>query len=210
MAPFATQPDNTNLDVQDLFNWLRKNQIFCTNDSSATLDPPFVPYSKLRDYLIADQRTEKLLRAQFPDRGHHWCSTLAPTIQADFLRVFTILICIGKGSYIESFLQHINLRDRKLPFLSATALSGPANFPEDPNDPHFWNSFFSKQFTFCAHSLTYNENYVQLEDRFVLPITSKEKIDQGGSAILYKIQVHPEYDKLLPPSELAMVNVSPR
>lgn len=124
-------------------------------------------------------------------------------MEGKYLRVFTILTLIGKGAYIEHFAEHDNLSDTHLPFLSK-----PAHFPTDPADKTFWDSFFEKQFVFCAHHFYYYENYKQLEELCILPIISKELLAQGGSAAIYKIKLHPFYNKLNPTADANKVRFS--
>lgn len=54
----------------------------------------------------------------------------------------------------------------------------------------------------------HNENY-RLEDLLILPITSKEVIGRGGSATLYKIELHPYYDKLYQAADRTTASLSP-
>jgi hypothetical protein len=185
-APFF-QPDHTAPVIQELLAWLPKHSVCGTNGPSATPNHPFMPLPDLQAYLKAENRTNNLLRALFVegvDQG---------LIEKHYIRALTILTAIGKGRFIVHFIQHQNLRDSHLPFLAK-----PPHFPIDPSDSKFWNSFFKKQFTFCPHSFGDNENYLKLEDHCILPIISKEELDHGGSAAIYKIKLHPHYDQLIP------------
>ena len=158
-----------------------------------------MPFPELEAYLQAQSRTSKLLRALYFDREHH---VIVEILERSYMRVFTILILIGKGRYIEHFVEHLNLRDHQLPFLEK-----PAHFPTDPDDPTFWASFYEKQFAFCAHHFRYNENYTKLEDLCILPIISKEMLRSGGSAAIYKITLHPYYDQLSSAAEIPVVSL---
>ena len=190
MSPLAPQPDHAAVDIQDLFEWVPKHCINGTNGSSASPDHPFMPLLDLQAYFRAHHRTHKILRALFFEREPGALHSLVQPLEARYLRVFTILILLGKGRFIEHFIQYHNLRDDLLPFLTE-----PQHFPIDPNDPTFWDSFYKKQFAYCPHFFRHNENY-RLEDLLILPITTKEVISRGGSATLYKIKLHPYYDKL--------------
>lgn len=158
-----------------------------------------MPLPDLEAYLKAESRTSKLLRALYFERDHQ---VIVDTLEDRYIRVFTILTLIGKGRYVEHFIQHPNLRDNQLPFLEK-----PAHFPTDPNDRTFWDSFYEKQFAFCAHHFRYNENYTKLEDLFILPIVSKEALGQGGSAAIYKIKLHPYYDRLNLAADVSRVSI---
>lgn len=197
MSPSAPQPDHAAPVIQELLEWVPKHCINGTNGPSTTPNRPFMPLPDLESYLKAECRTNKLLRALYYEREHN---VIVDVMEKWYIRVFTILTLIGKGRYIEHFVQHHNLRDTQLPFLEK-----PSHFPTDPNDPRFWESFYEKQFAFCAHIFRYNENYTKLEDLCILPIISKEVLGQGGSAAIYKIKLHPSYDQLNPALEFSKV-----
>ena len=197
MSPIAPQPDHAASVIQELLEWVPKHCIVGTNGPSATPNRTFMPLPDLEAYLKAESRTNKLLRALYIEREYQ---VIIEVLEKWYFRVFTILIIIGKGRYIEHFVQHHNLRDTHLPFLEK-----PAHFPIDPNDPTFWNSFYERQFAFCAHEFRYNESYTKLENRCILPIISKEVLGQGGSAAIYKIKLHAYYDQLKPPAKHSMV-----
>ena len=197
----APQPDHAAVIVQELLEWVPKNCIGGVNGPSAVPNRPFMPLPDLETYLKAHKRTSRLLHALYFEREHH---VLVEYLEKWYIRVFTILILIGKGRYIEHFVQHPNLRDTRLPFLEK-----PTHFPIDPNDPSFWVSFYEKQFAFCAHCFGQNENYIKLEDLCVLPITSKEPLARGGSAAIYKIKLHSYYDQLLSAADSSMVRFIP-
>jgi hypothetical protein len=198
MPRSAPQPDHAAPVIQELLEWVPKHCINGTNGASATPNRPFIPLPDLEAYLKAESRTSKLLRALYFERDHQ---VIVEVLEKWYFRVFTILILIGKGRYIEHFVQHHNLRDTQLPFLEK-----PPHFPTDPNDPFFWDSFYEKQFAFCAHYFRYNENYTKLEDRCILPIISKEVLGQGGSAAIYKIKLHSHYDQLNPAANVSSVS----
>lgn len=198
MSRLTPQPDYAAVIIQEFLEWVPKHCINGTNGSSTTLNRSFMPLPDLKAYLKAENRTFKLLGALYFEREHQ---VIIEILEKYYIRVFTILILIGKGRYIEHFVQHQNLRDPQLPFLEK-----PAHFPTDPNDPLFWESFYKNQFAFCAHYFRFNENYTKLEDLCILPITSKEILGQGGSAAIYKIKLHSYYDQLSPAAEVSRVS----
>ena len=188
MSQLAPQPDHAAVVIQELLEWVPKHCINGTNGPSAAPNHPFMPLPDLEAYLKAHNRTSKLLRAIYPEREH---PVTVPSLEESYIRVFTILILIGKGRYIEYVLRYSNLRDSRLPFLQELA-----HFPIDPNDPTFRRSFYEKQFAFSPHCFYYNENLIMLEDLCILPITSKEVLGRSGSAAIYKIKLHDYYDQL--------------
>lgn len=198
MSQPGPQPDHAAPVIQELLEWVPKNSINGTNGPLATPNHLFMPLPDLEAYLKAQSRTSKLLHALYFERDHH---VVVDILEKWYIRVFTILTLIGKGRYIEHFVQHHNLRDPQLPFLEK-----PAHFPIDPSDPTFWNSFYEEQFAFCPHYFRFNENYTTLEDLCILPIISKEKLGQGGSAAIYKIKLHSYYDQLHPDPEISSVS----
>ena len=187
MSPSADQSVYAAPEIQELLEWVPRRSKLGICGPSAIPDCPFMPLPDLEIYLKTDRRTSRLLRALYSGREH---PVVVETLEKWYMRAFTILILIGKGEYIEYFMQYPNLADALLPFLVK-----PAHFPIDPNDPHFWQKFHTNQFAFCAHHFRFNDNYT-LEDSCVLPIISKDILGSGGSATIYKIRLHPYYDKL--------------
>ena len=200
-APYP-QPDHAASVIQEFLEWLPKNYINGTNGPSATLNRPFMPLPDLQTYLRAENRITKLLGALQVESLHQG---LIETLGNHYIRVFTILTLIGKGRYIGHFVSHRNLRDSQLPFLEK-----PAHFPIEPNFPNFWESFYEQQFTLCPHSFGANENLLKLEDPCILPIISKKVLAHGGSAFIYKIKLHPFYDKLSSVGDASRVILYPR
>ena len=155
-----------------------------------------MPLPDLEAHLKAESRITKILRALFESDYQ----VDVEFLESRYIKVFTILTLIRKGRYIEYVVQLPNLRDTQLPFLEK-----PAHFPIDPNDNTFWDSFYEKQFLFCPHYFRLNENS-KLEDPCILPIISKEALAQGGSAAIYKIKLHPYYDRLNPSADVSKVS----
>ena len=199
MSRLAPQPDYAAPVVQEFIEWVRDHCIDGTNGPSAMPNRPFMPFPSLQAYLKAHNRMSKLLRAMYSERDYHHAVT---HLENWYTIVFSILILIGKGNYIMEFSQHTNLRDHHLPFLGK-----PLHFPTDPDDPTFWSKFCEEQFAFCAHTLEYNDIHTKLEDSCILPIVSKEELARGGSAAIYKILLHPYYDKLNSAADDPMVSL---
>ena len=185
MSPSADQSAYAAPVIQELIEWVPEHSKLGTCGPSAIPDCPFMPFPDLQIYLKTDRRTARLLHALYSGREH---TVSVETVEKWYIRAFMILILIGKGEYIEHFTQHSNLRDG--PFLEK-----PAHFPIDPSDPQFWANFHKTQFTFYAHNFRRNDKLI-LEDAYVLPIVSKDILGSGGSAAIYKIELHPFYDEL--------------
>ena len=195
MQSLTPHPGHASPYIQELFEWVPKHCIKGTIGPSPFPNTPFMPLPDLQAFFETHDRKDKILHDLFSEPPS------LETGETGYLRVFTILILLGKGTYIEHFVQFPNLRDSNLPFLVK-----PSHFPTDPTDPIFWERFHEKQFAFCAHYFRDNENK-WLEDLCVLPITEKSAIGQGGSATLYKIRLHPHYDKLIREGGSATVGV---
>ena len=188
MFPFATQPDNADATIQDLLDWIERNKIPRASGASAAPNRQFIPFKELQAYLKSSKRAKKLLTAFITE---HDDPVDIDLLLEDYVRVFTILICISKGTYIKHFMYH-TLCDQDLPLKTM-----PKYFPKDPDDPKFWERFYDMQFTFCAHRLQSKKiNKINIDEHCILPFVRKEMIDSGGSAAIYKIDLHPDYDGL--------------
>ncbi|KAL8878006.1 MAG: hypothetical protein Q9198_004096 [Flavoplaca austrocitrina] len=115
----------------------------------------------------------------------------AERARSNYLRPFAILLAIGYGIMIRHFVEHRELQDQSLPFTTE-----PEGFPKTSTQ-NLFEAFYKEQWQFCAVPLEYDmRDY--LADDYILPITAKEQISGGGSAILYKITVDEAYNKLKP------------
>ncbi|CAF9943242.1 MAG: hypothetical protein ALECFALPRED_010901 [Alectoria fallacina] len=149
---------------------------------------PFVPRSNLEKYFERPRQLEHLLDASLD-------STKRPTVDADYVRrnylqSFATLLCIGEGGLIHHFSQYESLKDQKLPYRTR-----PDDFPY--TTPDKFEDFKNAQWQFCASNLEYGMNG-RFKEEDILPIILKEKIGEGGSAIIYKIVVDENYNALQP------------
>ncbi|EPE29987.1 Protein kinase-like (PK-like) [Glarea lozoyensis ATCC 20868] len=142
----------------------------------------------------------------------HNYRNLAPLLQAVFLNshnnpidacdmvegyhcIFSILLQIGKGHLLGQFLHHDHLKDAFLPFSNDHP---PADFPIDPADADpkaFLQRFCQQQMKFCPPKIENRPGKVFADGR-ILPFTVKERLAKGGSATLYKVVLHNQYDGL--------------
>ena len=149
----------------------------------------FIPFSAVQEYFAANHRLEALLTSLF---GKEASKTIdADVIREHYIRPFAILLVIGEGPRIKHFVHYLSLRDECLPHRSC-----PDDFPFS-EDIHFFAKFYEQQWQFCAAELDYNMN-LRLHKEEILPITYKEEIDHGGNAVIFKIVIEEEYDKLVP------------
>ena len=187
--------------VQAFHIWRRSSeaQLLGTGGPDFDTTCPFVPRSNLEKYFERPRQLENLLDAVLD--SHERPAVEAAYVRDHYLQSFAILMCIGEGRMIYLFQQHNSLRDQKLPYRTR-----PDDFPF--TIPHKFEEFKNAQWQFCAPKLEYSMN-----DRFkeedILPITRKEKIGEGGSAIIYKIVVDENYDSLRPRGFVIPVRSAP-
>lgn len=149
----------------------------------------FIPRSNLEKYFERGHQLKNLLDAVL-DSDKRTAVDVA-YVRHHYLQTFATLLCIGRGHLIYHFQQHRSLRDQKLPYRTR-----PDRFPF--TTPDMFEAFRSEQWQFCASKLEY-----AMTDRFneedILPIILKEKIGEGGSAIINKIVLEDSYNSLRPP-----------
>ncbi|KAF2813081.1 uncharacterized protein BDZ99DRAFT_473802 [Mytilinidion resinicola] len=147
----------------------------------------FVPLDLLEAYL--DQRRVTQLLAALPGVID------AANVLEHYLRVFAILIIIGKAEYIKHFLQHSDLEDKILPITSLN--HRPSHWPSVADSNDFFPSFYKAQWQFCALDFTQKLKGSVLDEDLILPIIEKKELGSGGSAAIYKIKLHDAYNHLV-------------
>lgn len=158
----------------------------------------FVPRSKLEEYFGKPYQLENLLDAVLDGNDR---SAVDPNyIRSHYLQSFAILLCIGEGRMIQHFQQQSSLRDQKLPHRTK-----PDDFPF--TSPDKFEEFKHEQWQFCASSLEYGMSH-RFKEEDILPIIRKEKIGEGGSAIIYKIVVDESYNSLRPRGHVIPVRLA--
>ena len=167
------------------------------------VDCTFIPYSSVVTYLNQDDRVESLVRAIFKDADPGKAPD-ADTIRKSHARVFCILLSISKGRFITHFIEY-QLVDSRLPHEDQ-----PKTFPVDSGDTKFWDSFYERQWEFSAREFTYGISLHIDAKECILPIIEMEEIGDGGSAVIYKIKLHEDYDSLEQQVCLVWLPTSPR
>ena len=160
----------------------------------------FVPRLNLQKYFEEPHRLEHLLDAVLED--HERSAVDANYVREHYLQSFAILVCIGEGGLIHHFQQYETLRDQKLPHRTL-----PDDFPI--TTPHKFEQFKNAQWQFCPKILEYNMNS-RFKEEDILPIIRKEKIGEGGSAIIYRIVVEESYNSLRPRGDIVPVRLALR
>ena len=194
------QPDH-DLALVEFHQWIEEARERGTGDASLDLKHPFVPSSKVQAYFEDVVNIEKILAALYATSE---LPVDAGEIKRKYAKVFCILLLIGRGCYIVSFVQHFELSDSHLPFYER-----PGRFPRSSSTaPDFFEAFRDQQWEFCTPDFEENM-YKRFEAKEILPIVHKEELAGGGSANTYKIRLHKEYNLLNPGSKLEAVSWSP-
>ncbi|KAI9709972.1 MAG: hypothetical protein M1820_003050 [Bogoriella megaspora] len=178
--------------IQGFHRWYYQN-LTSGSRSGATENPDqlsrFIPFEALKDFFDDSQRLRQILNEVFFPGSQTWIDHFA--IGEDCLKVLAILLCIHKEKYIGVFVKHPSLHDTRLPLQQR-----PAEFPYvSTGEPDFFDAFYNKQWVFCTPRLRYQIDIVWEPER-ILPFVSKDKINGGGSATTYKIELHPGYNGL--------------
>ena len=188
------QTDET---VQAFHQWRHSSDVHLSGFGGPAFETghSFIPRSHLEEYFDRPRRLENLLDVVLD-------ASKRPEVDPNLVRLhyprcFATLLCIGEGSMVSHFYQHESLRDEKLPFRAR-----PAEFPT--TSPDKFKDFQDAQWQFCAVNLKYGMNgHFKRDD--IVPIIHREKIGEGGSAIVYKIVVDQNYHSLRPPSHATAV-----
>ncbi|KAL9125734.1 MAG: hypothetical protein Q9217_005105 [Psora testacea] len=185
-----TQPEQDD-EIQAFRRWFSSSRTRRPGirGSSHVTQCEFIPPSAVKEYLGANQRVEDLLTSLFGKEASRIID--AEVIREHYIRPLAILLVIGEGPMIKHFVQYRSLQDHRLPYRSC-----PEDFPFS-SDPNFFQHFHNQQWQFCATDLEYNMNlYLHKEE--ILPIIHKQEIGHGGNAVVFKIIVDEEYNKLVP------------
>lgn len=109
------------------------------------------------------------------------------------LRVFSILVLVGKESLISSFIESDNLQrsrlDDKLPFSADTLQS---IIP----DTDAASNFYRRQWEFVAPVFSRSTLHRSLNSKMRLPFVQNKKLGEGGFGVIYEIQLHPDHQRL--------------
>lgn len=185
------QPDSRPV-VQDFlreFKTVRPSWIWRVGRSGFKneVESKYIPSETLAEQLSLE-RVEKLLEALYEDRIA--AAPDARVVKDDYLRSFAILLCIGAGQFVHNFTDQPSLSDQYLPFDNQ-----PQNFPT-ATDRELFDEFQAAQPPFCPYRLKPQMSH-NLGEHTILPINSQERVDEGGSAIIWKVVVDKDYDRLV-------------
>lgn len=163
----AVRESNDKDVLLEFHQWLKEGDS-CSSGYHGVLDDirtAYVPYKKLKLYLD-ESRVKHVLERLFPE-GYD--AQLPREALANYVRVFSILLDIGKGRFISYLVRHASLSDENLPFDSR-----PPDFPLS-TDLNMLSNFLDRQWIFCAHFFDFDCNVI-LSANCILPITEKERV----------------------------------
>lgn len=147
----------------------------------------YIPRSVLaRHFAIGGGSLDTLLRETLEEEEH---IPQAETILHQYLDVFSILLSIGKGKFLNRCVER-DYSDERLPFFDR-----PRHFPKSEDGP-FFDAFFDAQWKFCPAKMTKNPVNFQIEPEQILPLKRREQIASGASSTTYLVELHEEYDTL--------------
>ena len=161
----------------------------------------YIPFSHLQEFFESNDRRKRILASLFPEGPE---PGLLERDFSKYLRIFGILLCIGKGRFIRHFVRHESLSDENLPFEHP-----PANFPLS-TDKDMLKAFQEHQWSFCALYLEVNFDRI-LTGQHILPIADCQRIGQSDNFMRRRIKLDAGYNKLSSFNGDAMVgHLAPR
>ena len=187
--------------LQAFHKWRRSSEALLPGIGGPDMETVcnFICRSNLETYFHKPHRTGSLLDAVLDSHERH---AVDPNyVLEHYLQSFATLLCIDEGRMIHHFQQYNSLRDQKLPYHTR-----PDDFPI--TTPDKFEDFKKAQWQFCALKLEYGMS-ARFKKEDILPITHKEKIGEGGSAIIYKIVVDESYNSLRPRGHVVPVRSAP-
>lgn len=202
--PASRQPTYHHPAVQAFYSWIKEPRIkqprvATAQDKDTVGLDDFIPAGEVQEYFRKEPpRLTAILAALFGSEDSRWRGRVSEIVTS-YSVVFAILVFIGHGEYILNFLPHETLGDDRLPFETR-----PNKFPWAPSDSvELFDRFQQAQSRFCA--VRFNRSTTpEFDDSRPMPYLSKELLDEGGSAKVYKVQIHAAHDML----QTSTVNVS--
>jgi len=149
--------------------------------------PRYLPDPDREAFFRDNEQVKRLLDAVlYPNLPLH---VSLDTLRQSYTKVFSTLLCIGRGAAIVHFVNKPGFTDGHLPFLHG------CSFPNRLSDETFFDEFYKKQWMFCAPKLEFHEWWQWEPDR-ILPIVYEQELGSGSSARTFRLRVHPGYNNL--------------
>ena len=149
---------------------------------------PYIPLPELQQYFRDESRVLRIFDSLFYG---DYEKDLPIKALPRYLRVFSILLLIGKGRFIRQFVRYDSLSDGKLPFENP-----PPDFPLS-TDQDMLQVFQDRQWLFCALDLDYDCDRI-LTSQYILPIIPQQRIGKCTKIIKQCVTVDAAYNKLTP------------
>lgn len=169
-------------ELQDLKDYVHMSLQQAKDNFKPEDNQPYVPTTKLREYLTEEKLRLLLLRHHLqPD---HW-----KQVRDRYLVVYVILIYIGKGEYIGYFKNYNELADDRLPFKS------DQDWPIDCRP--FYHDFAKAQWTFCAQKFERDQVHgIRYPLGTIFPFKCCKVLKENTDSIVCKIELHEDYNYL--------------
>ena len=165
---------------------------------SESIEHPFVSEQRLKDYFTNEDRAQAISADVL---SHVKPRTEWSTILEEWMKVFAILLLIGRARYIGHFARNPELRDSKLPFREK-----PKGFPTAGPYGDLFAKFQENQWMFLPWEFRNGRNTDLIQQR-ILPICYRQIIGSGGSATLYAIKIHRDCDFIQNPDTGSLAGV---
>lgn len=171
-------------ELDDYLAHIEGCTLLAISDASSTGTRPIVSIRALRSYVSPDILRKLLLCISIT-------SNYETVVREQYLVVFTILLSIGMGPFIHTFVQHDQLVDERLPFLTRDV------WPEASSQ--IFDNFYEAQWRFCAKTLVPDGlNDTKLCDNMVMPFKEIKVLNKGSDSTISKVELFEEYNHLVP------------
>ena len=149
--------------------------------------PRYLPDPDREEFFRDVERLKRLLDVVLRPEDRH--RVRLDAVRQSYTRVFSTLLCIGRGAAIIFFVNRPGFTDEHLPFTNRNS------FPNTFSDETFFDDFCKQQWMFCAPKLDFQE-WWQWESERILPVVYREELGRGGSAKTFLLKVHPGHNNL--------------
>ena len=175
--------------IQDFLDWCRSSDTVRKGyrGSQNSAEAEYIPAGSVHDYFEKDDRLRATLKATHPNDD----PPDAELIQNHYIRTFAILLDIGQGHMISQFLEKsTSFKDQRLPFDRH-----PDGFPQSTGCD-LLGLFWRKQWKYCPVDMIRSMSN-SMDEHSILPFCiDGDRVDSGGSANVYMINVDPDYNHL--------------
>lgn len=162
---------------------IERNKISALSSNPEASGRSFTPDHVVHSYLTPLRIIELLRCYGLPES--YW-----EVVQADYRKVFSILLVVDRASFLPHFTQSAESSDTQLPFKQPTMFpSGCSGFYED---------FYKAQWAFCA--LPFKRvllNEARFCDELIIPCVKRRVLKDDVDARTYVVEIEPSYNDLV-------------